>query len=151
VTTTILTPFAGTVTALAEVPDPVFAQQIVGAGVAVLPPADAGSVTAVAPIDGTIVKLHPHAFAMRGTAGTELLVHVGIDTVRLGGSGFELLAAEGDDVASGDPVVRFDAAAIVAAGYSVSCPVVILGSAPDSVAQDAVGTAVKAGDSLFVV
>lgn len=148
--TEVVTPFAGEVLALASVPDPVFAQQIVGAGVAVSPPA-ATTVTAVAPIAGTIVKLHPHAFAMQGAEGTELLVHVGIDTVKLGGVGFELLVDEGAMVAAGDEIVRFDTGVIAEAGYSAVCPVIILGSAPDSVAQTAVGSTVVAGQVLFSV
>ncbi len=81
--TAVRTPFAGPVVALADVPDPVFAGQLVGAGVAVDPSGVEGAVTAVAPVDGTIVKLHPHAFALQGSAGTDVLVHVGIDTVKL--------------------------------------------------------------------
>ena len=149
--TTVRTPFAGPVVALADVPDPVFAGQLVGAGVAVDPSAVSGPVTAVAPVDGTIVKLHPHAFALQGAVGTDVLVHVGIDTVKLAGAGFELLAAEGDTVAAGDPVVRFTPSTIIEAGYSPVCPVVVLGSAPDSVAQDAVGTTVADGDPLYTV
>jgi len=131
------------------VPDPVFAGQLVGAGVAVQPDETSGSVTAVAPVAGTIVKLHPHAFAIQGASGTDVLVHVGIDTVKLGGVGFTLLAREGDTVAAGDPVVRFDPAAIVAAGHAAVCPVVVLGSAPDSVAQEAVGSTVAQGATLY--
>ncbi|PYY34250.1 MULTISPECIES: PTS glucose transporter subunit IIA [unclassified Curtobacterium] len=149
--TVVRTPFAGPVVALADVPDPVFAEQLVGAGVAVDPSAVTGPVTAVAPVDGTIVKLHPHAFALQGAAGTDVLVHVGIDTVKLKGKGFELLAAEGDTVAAGDPVVRFVPSAIIAAGYSPVVPVVVLGSTPDSVPQDTVGSDVAAGDGLFEV
>ncbi|MGN8048375.1 PTS sugar transporter subunit IIA [Curtobacterium sp. 22159] len=147
--TSVRTPFAGPVVSLADVPDPVFAGQLVGAGVAVDPTGVEGAVTAVAPVDGSIVKLHPHAFALQGAAGTDVLVHVGIDTVKLSGEGFELLAAEGDTVAAGDPVVRFTPSVIQAAGYSPICPVVVLGSAPDSVAQDTVGTTVLEGDALF--
>jgi glucose-specific phosphotransferase system IIA component len=149
--TAVLTPFAGPVVALADVPDPVFAEQLVGAGVAVDPSTSTEPITAVAPVDGIIVKLHPHAFALQGSAGTDVLVHVGIDTVKMSGQGFELLAAEGDAVAAGDPVVRFTPATIIAAGYSPVCPVVVLGSAPDSIAQDAVGSTVAEGDTLFEV
>ncbi|QWS32884.1 PTS sugar transporter subunit IIA [Curtobacterium aetherium] len=149
--TVVRTPFAGPVVALADVPDPVFAEQLVGAGVALDPSGIDGTVTAVAPVDGTIVKLHPHAFAMQGAAGTDVLVHVGIDTVKLKGEGFSLLAAEGDTVSAGDPIVRFDPAAITAAGYSPVVPVVVLGSTPDSVPQDAVGSTVAAGAALFEV
>jgi PTS system glucose-specific IIA component/PTS system N-acetylglucosamine-specific IIA component len=149
--TAVRTPFAGPVVALADVPDPVFAGQLVGAGVAVDPTGVEGAITAVAPVDGTIVKLHPHAFALQGAAGTDILVHVGIDTVKLAGEGFELLAAEGDTVTAGDPVVRFTPSAISAAGYSPICPVVVLGSTADSVDQGTVGTAVLDGDSLYEV
>ncbi|MDP9737962.1 PTS sugar transporter subunit IIA [Curtobacterium sp. 260] len=149
--TAVRTPFAGPVVALADVPDPVFAGQLVGAGVAVDPTGVAGPVTAVAPVDGTIVKLHPHAFALQGSAGTDVLVHVGIDTVKLRGEGFELLAAEGDTVHAGDPVVRFTPSVIEAAGYSPVCPVVVLGSAPDSVEQGSVGTTAPEGATLYTV
>ncbi|PZO57938.1 PTS glucose transporter subunit IIA [Curtobacterium sp. TC1] len=149
--TAVRTPFAGPVVALADVPDPVFAGQLVGAGVAVDPTGVEGAVTAVAPVDGTIVKLHPHAFALQGAAGTDVLVHVGIDTVKLSGEGFELLATEGATVTAGDPVVRFTPSVISAAGYSPICPVVVLGSAPDTVDQGTVGTSVLDGDTLFEV
>lgn len=149
--TAVRTPFAGPVVALADVPDPVFAGQLVGAGVAVDPTGVAGPVTAVAPVDGTIVKLHPHAFALQGSAGTDVLVHVGIDTVKLRGEGFELLATEGDTVHAGDPVVRFTPSVIEAAGYSPVCPVVVLGSTPDSVEQATVGTTVPDGATLYTV
>ena len=127
------------------------AGQLVGAGVAGDPTGGEGAVTAVAPGDGTIVKLHPHAFALQGAAGTDVLVHVGIDTVKLSGEGFELLATEGDTVSAGDPVVRFTPATITAAGYSPVCPVVLLASAPDSVAQDSVGSTLPDGDTPYTV
>ncbi|KTR42362.1 PTS glucose transporter subunit IIA [Curtobacterium oceanosedimentum] len=149
--TAVRTPFAGPVVALADVPDPVFAGQLVGAGVALDPSGVEGKVTAVAPVDGSIVKLHPHAFAMQGTTGTDVLVHVGIDTVKLRGEGFELLASEGDTVHAGDPVVRFTPSVIESAGYSPVCPVVVLGSVPDSVEQSTVGTTVPDGAMLFTV
>jgi sugar PTS system EIIA component len=147
----VRTPFAGPVVALADVPDPVFAGELVGAGVAVSPDAASTSVTAVAPVAGTIVKLHPHAYALQGSAGKDILVHVGIDTVKMHGDGFELLAAEGDVVEAGDPVVRFSPAAIIAAGYSPICPVVVLGSTPGSVPQDSVGAPIAEGETLYTV
>ncbi|ROS48033.1 PTS glucose transporter subunit IIA [Frigoribacterium sp. PhB24] len=153
--TTVVSPVAGRVTALAEVPDAVFAGQLVGAGVAVepsAPPAGDGAdarVSVVSPIAGEIVKLHPHAFVVVAGSGTGVLVHVGIDTVKLGGSGFELAVAEGATVAAGDLVVRFDPAVVAEAGYSAVVPVVVLDSAPDSVSQQAVGTTVASGAPLF--
>lgn len=157
--TTVVSPVTGRVTALADVPDAVFAEQLVGAGVAVEPSAppaggpaaDAGTalVAVVSPIAGEIVKLHPHAFVVVDEAGIGVLVHVGIDTVKLGGTGFEVTVAEGATVAAGDLVVRFDPAVVAEAGYSAVVPVVVLDSAPDSVSQQAVGTSVVSGAPLF--
>ena len=150
--TDVLSPVAGRVVALAEVPDAVFAGQLVGAGVALepsAPPAGSSLVEVVSPVDGVVVKLHPHAFVVVGESGTGLLVHVGIDTVKLGGEGFELVVAEGATVAAGDVVVRFDPAVVAEAGYSAVIPVVVLDSAPDSVPQQAVGTTVASGEPLF--
>ncbi|MBF4601698.1 PTS glucose transporter subunit IIA [Frigoribacterium sp. VKM Ac-1396] len=149
--TTVVSPVAGRVTALADVPDAVFAGQLVGAGVAVEPsaPPAGGLVAVVSPIAGEIVKLHPHAFVVVDGSGTGVLVHVGIDTVKLGGTGFELAVAEGATVAAGDLVVSFDPAVVAEAGYSAVVPVVVLDSAPDSVSQQAVGTTVESGAPLF--
>lgn len=149
----VLAPVAGRVTALADVPDAVFAGQLVGAGVAIEPsaPPAGGSIEVRSPLAGELVKVHPHAFVVVGESGTGLLVHVGIDTVKLGGAGFELAAAEGATVAAGDVVVTFDPAAVVAAGYSAVIPVVVLDSAPDSVSQQAVGTVVDPGAVLFTL
>jgi PTS system glucose-specific IIA component len=149
--TTVVSPVAGRVTALADVHDAVFAEQLVGAGVAVEPsaPPAGGLVRVVSPIAGEIVKLHPHAFVVVDGSGTGVLVHVGIDTVKLGGTGFELAVAEGATVAAGDLVVSFDPAVVAEAGYSAVVPVVVLDSAPDSVSQQAVGTTVESGAPLF--
>jgi len=114
----VTAPLAGTLTALTEVPDPVFAGQLVGAGVAVEPPAGARVIDVVAPAAGTLAKLHPHAFVLLTEDGTGILVHLGIDTVKLKGAGFTLHAVEGDRVAAGTLVVTFDPAAVRARG----CP-----------------------------
>ena len=87
--TDVLAPVAGLVRPLSEVPDPVFAAEMVGAGVAIEP--DGGLADAVSPVAGTVLKLHPHAFVVLTPEGTGVLVHLGIDTVRLEGAGFELL------------------------------------------------------------
>ena len=104
--TQVLAPCAGRVLALADVPDPVFAGEMVGPGVAVEP--DEGRQTVVSPVAGKLVKLHPHAFVVLTDDGVGVLVHLGIDTVRLEGRGFELVAEEGATIAAGDPVVRWD-------------------------------------------
>ncbi|MFI7530607.1 PTS glucose transporter subunit IIA [Nocardia salmonicida] len=144
----VLAPLPGTVVALSEVPDQVFAEQIVGSGVALDPDRTRGPLMVTAPIAGKILKLHPHAFVILGQ-GVGVLVHLGIDTVKLKGEGFELLAAEGDTVEAGAPIVAFDPTKTAATGYSIICPVVVMDSAKNSVHTDTIGTTVESGALLF--
>ena len=71
----------------------------------------------VSPIAGKVVKVHPHAFVVLGADGVGVLVHLGINTVRLEGKGFEVLAEQGATVAAGDPMVRWDPATISGDGH----------------------------------
>ncbi|WP_329090554.1 MULTISPECIES: PTS sugar transporter subunit IIA [unclassified Streptosporangium] len=144
--TTVLAPVAGVAVRLGSVPDPVFSEGLVGPGMAIEPDRTPGRV--LSPIAGTIVKLHPHAFVVVGDDGRGVLVHLGIDTVELRGEGFEPLAAEGDRVSAGQPVVAWDPAGIEAGGRCPICPVVALDAAADAVTGLATG-AVDAGDELF--
>jgi glucose-specific phosphotransferase system IIA component len=148
--TAVLAPIAGTVVGLAQVPDPVFAEQLVGAGAAVEPAEGAGPTAVCSPVAGTLVKAHPHAFIVRHESGTAVLVHVGIDTVTLSGEGFTAHVAEGDAVAAGAPVVTFDPTAVRGRGLSAITPVVVLDSAPDSVPDVAAGKPVTAGEPLYI-
>ena len=132
---------------IAVEPDPVFAQQIVGSGVAVDP--DRAPGVAVAPVAGRLLKLHPHAFVVLSSEGKGVLVHLGIDTVQLDGEGFELIAAEGDEVGAGDPVVRWDPSAVEAGGRSPMVPVVVMDTAADSISTSSVGSSGAVGDPLF--
>jgi sugar PTS system EIIA component len=146
---TVLAPVAGTVVAMTDVPDPVFAGELVGPGLAIDPSRE-GTVDAVAPVSGRIVKLHPHAFVIEAGEGRGALVHLGLDTVQLGGEGFTVHAAEGDTVSAGDRVVSWDPAAVEAGGRSPICPVVALQGSPDAIAPlAAVGSTVAAGDPLL--
>ncbi len=140
-------PVAGTVTALREVPDPVFAQEIVGPGVAVSP--EGQTAVAVAPISGKIVKLHPHAFVIVGEGGAGVLVHLGIDTVKLQGEGFTLKSAEGDAVSAGDPIVEWSPTGVESAGYSAVVPVVALDAKADALEDITTAERVAVGDRLF--
>jgi PTS system glucose-specific IIA component len=142
----VAAPLAGRAIGLREVPDPVFAQAMVGPGAAVDP--ERAPLTAVSPIAGTLVKLKPHAFVVAGRDGRGVLVHLGIDTVNLDGVGFELLAAEGAEVAVGTPVIRWNPAQIEAGGLSPICPVIALDAAPGAVEAVAAG-AVAPGATLF--
>lgn len=117
-------PVAGTVVALADVPDAMFAQGTMGPGLAIDPAGD----TVVAPAAGTVASVFPtgHAIGLALDAGTELLIHIGIDTVGMEGDGFETLVKTGDHVEAGTPLIRFDPAKIRAAGLSPITPVIVL-------------------------
>jgi sugar PTS system EIIA component len=141
-------PVAGRAVRLADVPDEVFAQGLVGPGTAINPkpaPDDA-----LAPVSGLLAKLHPHAFVVVAEGGRGVLVHLGIDTVQLRGAGFELLAKEGEPVAAGQPVVRWDPAAVAASGRSPVCPVVALDASWSALSAVVEQGEVAAGDPLFV-
>lgn len=144
--TTVLAPVGGEAVGLAAVPDPVFSAGMVGPGTAIDPVRGPGA--AVAPIAGKIVKMHPHAYVVVGDDGKGVLVHLGIDTVQLRGEGFRPLAAEGDRVRAGQPVVAWDPTVIEAGGRSPVCPVVALDAVPGSLTALAVGD-VRVGDALF--
>ena len=139
-------PLAGRAIELRDVPDPVFAQAMVGPGAAVDP--ERRPLVAVSPIAGTLVKLKPHAFVVAGPDGRGVLVHLGIDTVNLDGASFELLATEGAAVAVGTPVIRWNPAQIEAGGLSPICPVIALDAAVDMVDSVAAG-AIEPGRTLF--
>ncbi|GGX87550.1 PTS sugar transporter subunit IIA [Streptomyces fructofermentans] len=145
--TTVTSPLAGRAIGLAAVPDPVFSGAMVGPGTAIDPARDATE--AVSPIDGVVVSLHPHAFVVVDDEGHGVLTHLGIDTVQLNGEGFQLLVNKGDTVQRGQTVVRWDPAAVEAAGKSPICPVVALEATADALSGVNVDGDVKSGDVLF--
>lgn len=147
--TSVRSPIDGEVIALAVVPDPVFSSQMVGSGVAIRPAPSDKPVEVRSPVAGKILKLHPHAFVVFTDAKAGVLVHIGIDTVKMKGEGFELIAAEGDRVQAGDLIVTYDPAAIAAAGYSDVVPVVVMDTAPDTVESASIGRSVATGEGLF--
>jgi PTS system, glucose subfamily, IIA component len=143
----VLAPVPGRVVPMGDVPDPVFAASLVGPGVALDP--SRSRHRAVSPVSGRIVKLHPHAFVVVTPDGRGVLVHLGIDTVQLKGEGFTLLAAEGDEVEAGAPVVEWDPSAVEVGGRSPVCPVVALDAAADDIRVVAPDGEVAAGAELF--
>jgi PTS system glucose-specific IIA component len=149
--TDVGSPVAGEVVGLAGVPDEVFAEAMVGPGTAVDPVGGhrGGPADAVAPVDGVLVKLHPHAYVVVDAAGHGVLVHLGIDTVTMRGEGFALLAAEMDRVTAGQPVVRWDPDAVRATGRSTVCPVVALDASPDALTDVRETGRVDTGERLF--
>jgi len=143
----VLAPIDGTVVELEKVPDQVFAQKMVGDGVAIDPTGQ----FAVAPVAGDLVKLFPggHAFGIATREGIELIVHIGLDTVELNGEGFENIATEGQKVKAGTPIVRFDRATIERTGKVILSPVVSSGNG--TIIRRASGTVRAGRDTLFVL
>ncbi|MEU4119665.1 PTS glucose transporter subunit IIA [Kitasatospora sp. NPDC028055] len=145
--TIVTSPLTGRAVGLANVPDPVFAGAMVGPGTAIDPVRE--PTEAVAPVDGVVVSMHPHAFVVVDADGHGVLTHLGIDTVQLNGEGFELLVNKGDTVTRGQAVIRWDPAAVEAAGKSPISPVVALEAAPDSLGDLVESGEVQADDHLF--
>ena len=147
---TVQSPVSGVVVALSDVPDPVFSGRIVGPGVAVIPdPAGGDEVSALAPISGTIAKIHPHAYIITNDAGHSVLVHLGLDTVSLGGSGFTLLADEGQRVDAGSPVISWSPAQIEAGGLNPIVPIIALEGDESDLEPVPPGHRPAAGDTLM--
>lgn len=122
--TTVIAPVEGRAVALTDVPDPVFSGGMVGYGAAIDPPRQV--VDAVAPVSGKILKLLPHAYVIMTADNVGVLVHLGLDTVQLGGAGFTTHVAQGDTVTAGQPIITYDVPAIIAAGMSPIVPVVVM-------------------------
>ena len=120
---TITSPLEGRAVPISEIPDPVFSTGVVGDGIAIEP----ASNTVVCPADATVVTAPDsgHAFGLKLDSGVELLIHVGIDTVELGGKGFDVKVKAGDHVSAGQPLVVFDPTVIDEAGYSKITPVLV--------------------------
>ena len=137
----------GTVVPLADVKDEAFASGVLGDGIAIEP----SDGELVAPADGEISSTFEthHAVGMTTADGAELLMHIGIDTVKLGGKHFTYLINEGDKVKKGQPLIRFELEAIKAEGYPVTTPLIVCNTDDyAAVAAKASGT-VKQGDALL--
>lgn len=145
---TIASPVSGTVVPLTEVPDPTFAQGILGPGAAVQP--SEGRI--VAPANGTVDMMFDtgHAVSMTTSEGAELLIHVGIDTVQLEGKHYKACCKAGQQVKKGDVLIEFDPAAIKAEGYQIVTPILVCNPDAFTVEPAASGT-VAAGDALLTL
>lgn len=119
----ILAPMTGTCIPSADVPDPVFANDMLGKGIAIDP--TAGLV--VAPFDGEVTLLFKtlHALCIKSAEDADVLVHIGIDTVRLEGKGFKSFVQQGDRVAAGQPLVKMNLLIVRMKGLSPICPVIV--------------------------
>ncbi|MDN6900093.1 PTS glucose transporter subunit IIA [Oenococcus sicerae] len=117
-------PVSGKVVELTTVSDPVFAQKMMGEGFAVEP--TGGPI--LAPVSGQVTAAQPHAVGFKRADGLEVLVHIGIDTVSMGGKPFKLLVQIGDVVNGGDKITEVDWQAIKDAGFPASTMVLITNS-----------------------
>ena len=137
----------GTVVPLADVKDEAFASGALGDGIAIEP--TDGEL--VAPADGEISSTFEthHAVGMTTADGAELLMHIGIDTVKLGGRHFTYLVNEGDKVKKGQPLIRFELEAIKAEGYPVTTPLIVCNTDDYAAVAAKASGAVKQGDALL--
>src|SRR6202521_2729986 len=145
----ILAPFNGWCSALDEVPDPVCAGRMLGDGLAV----DPTSGILLAPCAGEIITLpaSAHAVSIRTAEGIDVLVHVGIDTVQLGGRGFEACVRPGVSVRAGDELIRFDLDVVARGAKSLMTPIVVTSMDGLSLRLCRTPGLVSAGDLLFEI
>lgn len=131
-----------------EVNDPVFSGKALGDGVAIVPE---GSVV-TAPCDGKLSMVADtlHAFGMAREDGLELMVHIGIDTVSLGGEGFEALVSAGSEVKKGTPVIRFNDALMREKGIDMTTMLILLNPAQYQFKKLAQGQQVKKGEDTVI-
>ncbi|WP_342250508.1 phosphoenolpyruvate--protein phosphotransferase [Sphingomonas sp. OTU376] len=144
-----MSPLAGWLSGLDEVPDPVFAQRMLGDGVAIDPTGDCLH----APCGGEVTVLQPsgHAVTIRTAQGAEILMHIGLDTVALKGEGFSPCVAVGDHVATGAPLIRFDLDAIACAAPSTITPVLLLETPGFALVRSRADGPVQVGDAIFAL
>jgi PTS system beta-glucosides-specific IIC component len=119
----LLAPIEGEVVSLKEVNDPTFSEEILGKGAAIIPVGN----QVVSPVDGVIASIFDskHAIAIESEAGAEILIHVGLDTVKLAGKHFETFKKVGDTVKKGDLILKFDGQQIKEAGFDLITPIII--------------------------
>jgi len=145
----ITAPLDGYVVPVAQLSDPVFSEDILGRGIAIKP--DSGSV--IAPADATISLMFEtgHAVSLVTDDGVELLIHVGIDTVKLKGRHYTIHKNSEDIVKAGEILMEFDAAAIQSDGYDTATPVVVCNPDDFRKISFAEEGPIKAGDPLITI
>lgn len=145
----ITSPFTGSVKDLSEIKDAAFSSGALGKGLAILP--TEGKL--YAPVDGEVISLFKtkHAIGLKSVTGIEVLIHIGMDTVKLEGNHFTSKINQGDHVKKGDLLIEFDIDAIKAAGYSLLTPVLVTNHNNFSDLVFEVNHDVSANDALVVV
>lgn len=145
----IYAPVNGEIVSLEQVPDPVFSQKMMGEGIAIMP--DKGNIHA--PVDGTVVLVSDtkHAIGLRSNDGTEILIHIGLETVALKGEGFTVLVAAGDTVSVGQALIEVDWDYIREHAKSIITPIVITNSAERNVQLEVVKEGIMGETVLMTI
>ncbi|SDZ57333.1 PTS system, glucose-specific IIA component [Evansella caseinilytica] len=119
----VLSPMRGKVIPVTEVPDPVFAQRMMGDGIAIIPKSE----KVVSPVNGRVIQVFPtkHAIGIQSEHGLELLIHIGLETVELKGEGFEVFVEEDQRVKAGDHLANVDLAYLKRNNKQVVTPMII--------------------------
>nr|WP_318685188.1 PTS glucose transporter subunit IIA [uncultured Acetatifactor sp.] len=142
-------PAEGECVPLSQVQDPTFGEEILGKGIAVIPSVG----TIYAPADGEISTVFPtgHAAAMTTPEGVEILIHVGLDTVNLGGKHFQVGIKEGDKVKKGDVLIQADIEGIKNEGYDIITPMVICNTQDFEAVEGITGIHVYPGEDCLKI
>ena len=146
---TIISPIVGQAVALSDVNDPVFSSGAMGRGIAIKP--SQGVVYAPADAEVTIAFATGHAYGLKTSNGAEILLHVGIDTVSMGGEGFDQKVAQGDKVKAGDVLGTFEAEKIAAAGLDDTTMVIVTNTADYASVTPVAEGALAKGDAVIEV
>lgn len=146
-TETIAAPVSGTAEDLSKVADEMFSNRTLGDGMAIVP----SDGTVVAPADAEVTMLFEtkHAIGLTTVTGAEILIHIGIDTVKMGGDGFEAHVKVGDSVKCGDKLVTFDVDKVRSAGYDPTVCIIVSNGSEFDVSTDAAEGALTAGAPLL--
>ena len=145
----LLAPVAGDAIKLTDVKDPVFASESMGQGAAIEPTGE----DVFAPAAGTVALVFPtkHAIGLHTDGGADILIHIGMDTVQLEGKYFDSFVKQGETVTAGQKLMHFDKAAIQAAGYSVTTPIIITNTTSYSSVSGLSNQPVAVGDDLITL
>jgi len=141
-------PLTGKVVLLEEVPDPVFSEKMMGDGVAIVPIQS----QVFSPVDGEILNVFPtkHAISIRSKTGAELLIHMGLETVKLNGEGFNVLVENGDKIKKGSPIAEFDIEKVSNTGTNVITPIILVNGDQFKIENRVSDQSIKGGQDMMM-
>lgn len=145
----LVSPVLGKLVSIKEVSDPTFSEEILGKGVAIIP----SEGKFCAPANGTVTTVFPtgHAAAITTEEGVEVLIHIGLDTVKLDGKHFTIIAQEGQKVNAGDVLIEADLSQIKEEGYDIITPIIICNSDDFSEIVPEADSDVACGDTIITL